>query len=89
MKAETKSRTPVTKPARKKSTASISPVAPKRASKTPQRRPQPAAADPSERQRLIAEAAYFRAEKRGFVPGYEEADWLEAEKALDRAAAGH
>ncbi|MBP1150536.1 MULTISPECIES: DUF2934 domain-containing protein [Methylocaldum] len=30
----------------------------------------------------IAEAAYYRAEKRGFVPGYEVEDWLEAEKEI-------
>lgn len=30
----------------------------------------------------IAEAAYFRAEKRGFAPGYEIEDWLEAEKEI-------
>ena len=28
---------------------------------------------------LIQEAAYFKAEARGFSPGYEERDWLEAE----------
>ena len=28
---------------------------------------------------LIAEAAYRRAEKRGFAPGYEMEDWLAAE----------
>jgi hypothetical protein len=27
----------------------------------------------------IAEAAYYKAEKRGFVPGFEELDWEEAE----------
>ena len=27
----------------------------------------------------IAEAAYYRAQKRGFAPGYEDRDWLEAE----------
>jgi hypothetical protein len=31
---------------------------------------------------LIAEAAYFLAEKRGFEPGHEEADWLQAEQEL-------
>ncbi len=31
---------------------------------------------------LISECAYFKAEKRGFIPGYEVADWLEAEKEL-------
>jgi hypothetical protein len=33
-----------------------------------------------ERRRLIAERAYFKAEKRGFAPGHEEKDWLEAEE---------
>ncbi|MCK9607088.1 MAG: DUF2934 domain-containing protein [Methylomonas sp.] len=28
----------------------------------------------------IAKLAYFKAEKRGFVPGYALDDWLEAEK---------
>jgi hypothetical protein len=30
----------------------------------------------------IAEAAYYRAEQRGFEPGYEITDWLEAEKEV-------
>ncbi|WP_446809207.1 DUF2934 domain-containing protein [Methylomonas sp. 2BW1-5-20] len=30
----------------------------------------------------IAEVAYFKAEKRGFLPGYELGDWLEAEKEV-------
>lgn len=32
-----------------------------------------------ERQRLVERAAYFRAEKRGFAPGFELQDWIEAE----------
>jgi hypothetical protein len=32
-----------------------------------------------ERQMLISRAAYFRAEKRGFAPGGELQDWVEAE----------
>lgn len=35
--------------------------------------------DFEERQQRIAEAAYFRAERRGFTPGREQDDWLEAE----------
>ena len=31
----------------------------------------------------IAEAAYFRAQQRGFAPGYELEDWLAAEKEVD------
>jgi hypothetical protein len=30
-------------------------------------------------QSWIAEAAYYRAQKRGFAPGLEEEDWREAE----------
>ncbi|HMM53441.1 MAG TPA: DUF2934 domain-containing protein [Candidatus Desulfobacillus sp.] len=36
-----------------------------------------------ERQRLIAEAAYFKAERRGFACGGELADWIEAEAEID------
>ena len=30
----------------------------------------------------IAELAYYKAESRGFEPGYEMNDWLEAEREL-------
>ena len=36
-----------------------------------------------DRLRLIAEAAYFRAEQRGFMPGQELEDWLAAEVEID------
>jgi hypothetical protein len=36
---------------------------------------------------LIAERAYFRAEKRGFVPGHELEDWLAAEREIAMLAA--
>ena len=39
--------------------------------------------DPQQRAALIAEAAYFRAEKRGFSPGNETTDWLAAEAEVD------
>jgi hypothetical protein len=41
------------------------------------------AASEHERRRRIAEAAYYRAEQRGFAPGGEESDWIEAEKEID------
>ncbi len=41
--------------------------------------------DPEKRAALIAEAAYFRAEKRGFAPGHETEDWLAAEREVDAA----
>lgn len=31
----------------------------------------------------IAELAYFKAEQRGFEPGHEMDDWLEAERELN------
>jgi Protein of unknown function (DUF2934) len=43
------------------------------------------------RRAMIAEAAYLRAEQRGFAPGYETEDWLAAEietDALLRSAHG-
>ena len=37
---------------------------------------------------MIAEAAYFRAEKRGFVPGFEMFDWLAAEREIEERMNG-
>ncbi len=45
--------------------------------------PEPAAADI--RNHRIAEAAYYRAEARGFSSGNELEDWLEAEAEIDRS----
>jgi hypothetical protein len=39
--------------------------------------------DPEQRAALIAEAAYFRAQGRGFAPGHETEDWLAAESEVD------
>jgi hypothetical protein len=41
-----------------------------------------------EKFRLIAEAAYFRSEKRSFAPGYELEDWLAAETELASRLSG-
>lgn len=38
------------------------------------------------RHEQIAQAAYFRAERRGFGPGHELEDWLAAEGEVDTAA---
>jgi hypothetical protein len=50
--------------------------------------------DPERRAEMIAEAAYYRAEGRGFAPGHETEDWLAAEAEVDasllrRASAPH
>lgn len=37
-----------------------------------------------QRQSLIASAAYFRAEKRGFRAGHDLEDWLAAEAEVDQ-----
>lgn len=41
-----------------------------------------------ERRHKIAEAAYYRALVRGFAPGREMDDWLEAEVEIDRVLHG-
>jgi hypothetical protein len=38
---------------------------------------------PTLRHELVSVAAYFRAEARGFAPGYELEDWLAAEQDID------
>ena len=38
---------------------------------------------PEEREYMVAEAAYYRAERRGFAPGNEMEDWLQAETEVD------
>jgi hypothetical protein len=35
---------------------------------------------------MVAEAAYYKAEHRGFAPGFEMDDWLEAERELAAVA---
>ncbi len=35
-------------------------------------------------QDMIAESAYYLAEQRGFAPGYEVQDWVEAELIITR-----
>lgn len=65
----------------------------KDATKTPTPRPAPEKPNPSvkesgrfspeDRMRLIAEAAYFKAERRGFSNGGELGDWFEAEAEVN------
>lgn len=46
----------------------------------------PGRLDPAERRRLVAEAAYYRAQHRDFAPGHELDDWLDAEAEIERHA---
>ena len=41
-----------------------------------------------ERWRMIANSAYLKAEARGFAPGHETEDWLQAEKEVDALIRG-
>lgn len=45
--------------------------------------PARAAVSADHRRAMIAEAAYLRAERRGFAPGHETEDWLAAEVEVD------
>jgi len=38
---------------------------------------------------FILEAAYYKAEKRGFEPGYAEQDWSEAEREVKNCLNGY
>lgn len=38
-----------------------------------------------ERREMIATAAYFRSQRRGFEPGHELEDWFAAETEIDHA----
>jgi hypothetical protein len=43
----------------------------------------PAAIDAMRRREQISAIAYYKAERRGFAPGREMEDWLEAEREYD------
>jgi hypothetical protein len=40
------------------------------------------------RKAMVAEAAYFRAERHGFAPGHELEDWVAAEHEVDALLSG-
>lgn len=50
-------------------------------------RPEPAPVSPETRDALIREAAYYRAERRGFAEGDPGADWVAAEAEIDQLLA--
>ena len=39
---------------------------------------------PEERWKMVAVAAYHKAEKRNFEPGYEFQDWIDSENEIDK-----
>lgn len=46
--------------------------------------PQETLPDAATREAWIRQTAYFRSEQRGFAPGGELEDWLEAEREIER-----
>jgi len=48
----------------------------------------PAQVGNEERRALVAQAAYYRAERRGFTDGHELEDWLAAEAEIELLLAG-
>ena len=48
----------------------------------------PSSAEPDQLRRMIEEAAYYRAEHRGFRGGDPLQDWLEAEAEIERMMRG-
>ena len=58
--------------------------APPDAPTPPSGEPDTARSDAERRHRRVSDAAYYRAQQRGFEPGREQEDWFEAEKEIDR-----
>lgn len=86
MNATTNKGNPTT-PAVKKTTAAKKRAAPKQAAakKAAATKPpkSPVNISAEERWRMVATAAYHRAEQRAFAPGHEVEDWLAAENEID------
>lgn len=81
----TKQSNPARKQARVPVTARTKALAKRTAAGTGDRR---GVVDEDARHAMIAEAAYFRAERRGFSEGGALNDWLEAERQITRILGG-
>jgi hypothetical protein len=79
-----------TKASVKKAPAAKAEVKPKAAAaKTTAKKPaaaksKPPSVSPEQRYLMICEAAYYKAERRGFSPENEIQDWLDAESEINR-----
>lgn len=73
------------KPASKTASSKTAPAMPQKTPTSPNFSSK-ARADisPDELRRLISEAAYYRAKQRGFAPGHELEDWIQAEAEVIR-----
>jgi Protein of unknown function (DUF2934) len=76
--------------ATRRSTDTHKPSEPTARSATPRGAPavrakpaRPTSISSADRHAMIAASAYLRAERRGFTPGHEVADWLAAEQEVD------
>lgn len=65
-----------------KASAAQAMAGPELGSTTPENRPKRPRLSDAEIYRMVQESAYYKAEARGFSPGYEERDWLEAEAEI-------
>jgi hypothetical protein len=91
-KAELKTKKTGAEPAAKKSSAPAATGADTattaklraEAETTTTRRTRPSRVDPDQRRSYVEVAAYYIAERRGFVKGDEANDWLAAEEEIDR-----
>jgi hypothetical protein len=72
----------VTKPAAKAETAAVATVPAAKVTKAPKIAKTPL--DAKQRRHYVEVAAYFMAERRGFMTGCESEDWLAAEAEIDR-----
>ena len=84
--AKAASAKPAAKPAPKSAPKSASPVTAKPAvsSPTAARRSRMPKIDPDQRQHYVEVAAYYIAERRGFLGGCQVEDWVQAENEIDR-----
>jgi len=74
-------KTPVRKPAEPAAKRAATPA--KAGTATP-RRSQGTRIDPEKRRHYVEVAAYYIAQRRGFINGDETLDWLAAEQEIDR-----
>lgn len=81
--ASGKSSKPAVKTSTGKSTKTKTRAASPAAAKSRPKAKQSGLLAPQDRMRFIAEAAYFKAEQRGFAEGGELEDWIEAEAEID------
>lgn len=73
--------------AKKTTTKKAAPPPETRLEEKPVTLKQLAQVSPEQRQKMIEEAAFYKAEKRNFAPGHETQDWADAEREIDELLA--